>query len=176
MAANGQTGTTNTSFPIRTEEARFRNKATQDKMRGMHAAAQRGIERLQPFQIRPRDGHPLDQPLAKLHALEMRDKHRTLNLTNHVGDISFVGLPDEIHQPIAPSTHVIRDGAHREGEVLIRFSGWDHEIRPAPKVSIAHRLYFDGDSPCPAEDVVKTLAGLHSHVRDGVVPRFDQFF
>jgi len=82
VAANGQTGTTRTAFPI------FQNP-------GIHPDAQALIKRLQPFD-RPNEAPPNDHPLTLLYELERRDKHQTLNLTTNAAQGRISGLPPRI--------------------------------------------------------------------------------
>jgi hypothetical protein len=173
VAANGKTGNTGTGFPIFQDRGEYARGAPR-KIAGIHPDAQKLIERLQPFQVSPRDAHPSERPLALLYELERQDKHRALNLTTHVGVVRIHGFPAQIYQPPEPSKFPLKP--YEAGEALWRIKGFQDRPRMDLVIEIAHRIAFAVSGPAAARDVLETLATIKWHVENDAIPRFRRFF
>ena len=90
---------TGTEFPIFMDEAEFRTKRAQRKIRGLNAATLAVIERFQPFKTKD----PADIPfLWILHQVSNTDKHRLLNIVTTVHTLREIKI---LYQPgVTPLT------------------------------------------------------------------------
>jgi hypothetical protein len=172
VAANGAQGTPSTAFPIFVERDKYQKDAPK-KMRGMHPGAQSLIQRVQPFQVLPRDGHPSEHPLAMLYGMEIQDKHRSLVLAVHVGDVRLDGLPREIHMGPGPLAFPFRTVA--VGDLLCTVEKFDEFPDLALSLVVPHRLSFDRDFPIPYADVIATLAEIKRYIETVVISPLRRF-
>jgi hypothetical protein len=165
-------GDTSTAFPIFDCQKQYEAHAP-GKLRHIHPSAQAQIEREQPFRVSPRDLHPSEHPLTWLYALEIRDKHRTLNLTDISASARLQGLPPHIYTP--PGYSGFRRGSYQRGEVLASLTGFSSEPPLHVTLEVLHEVAFEESGPAGGEEVLRALGRIAQHVQ-GVVDRFQRFF
>ena len=165
-------GDTWTAFPIFEDREKYQEEAPK-KVRRLHSDAQALVERVQPFQVPQAKQHRSEHPLARLYALEQRDKHRTLNLTTISASGRLCGLPPHIHTP--PGYSGFPRGSYERGEVLASLSGFASDPPPRVALEVIHEVAFAEGGPAAGQEVLGTLGGIVQHVRL-VVSRFERFF
>jgi hypothetical protein len=139
----------------------------------MSADAQRIVWQLQPFQ-HPARHHPDDHPLARLYQLELRDKHRTLNLVTVAAAGTLRGLPPHIHLPPGASRFIT--GPYKKGAVIGTLTGLSGTTSTQLCLEVTRSVAFDLNGPCGGPDVLMTLDEVRRYVRDSVVAQFTRFF
>jgi len=173
VIVNRQTGTTQTAFPIFDSAAKFDSDAPR-KMKGMSPDAQGNIRRLQPFQVSVRDGHPSEQSLMVLYALEMADKHRSLNVLDPLGLNLIGGLPG--HIVTGPGPLGALKGPLTKGMEAARLKNLLASPQTDLYLEVTHTIVFGPSGPAPAQEVVGVLSALYVDVSQRVVPAFRRFF
>lgn len=117
---------------------------------------------------------PVTEPLALLYALDTHDKHRSLNLTEDVLSLRFVGL--EGYRIMAPPVSSTLMGNFRNGAVIARMSGQD--LLPEMNVYLRATtdVAFDRDGPAGGEPVIQVLDDIRQTIIGRVLPAFRPFF
>jgi hypothetical protein len=167
-------------FPIFADEVRFANQAPQ-KILGIPDGAKTVIKCLQPFNgpdCRPSFNlaHPTRRPLWRLYELDNWDKHRALNLTEAVGEHSFV-LPPELDIKVPPEPMRFGHGGFKRGAVFASFDLRRPEGDVEMYLRTTYYVAFDRNGPesVAAEPVLQTLDDIRREVRDRILPRLIQF-
>ena len=172
VAANsGAEDRSYTGFPIFEDEAKYRTDADR-KIKGVHQDAKAIIERLQPFKVPMRDGHPSEHPLAFLYKLEVRDKHKTLNVTTNTIDVRLHGFA--INFP-SEGPFGFPIGPHEKGAIMARLQKVGGPGL-SPWLEVEHKIVFAADGPAAGEEVCPTVLKILHHVETRVLPSFTRFF
>lgn len=158
-------------FPIFIDPTSYRSFRP-DKLCGVSDEAARVIDLLQPFNGPDGRRDLVDaatQPLWHLFQLDKWDKHRALNLTEHLGrawvDFEYEGV---VHrQPAESGFHWFKRGA-----VFAEVETIDMPRDVKVYLRATYDVSFDRDGPTSvaAEPVLKTLDDIRSEVRDRVLP------
>jgi hypothetical protein len=179
VGITGNKGTTSNEFPIFTDPRLYRRHAP-IKVLGVPDKAITVFEQLQPFYgpnsdpFHPDWREPTREPLALLYALDIADKHRSLNLTEDVISLRFVGL--EGYNILAPPVYLMLMGNFKSGAVLARMDL--RELRPEMQVYLRATtdIAFDREGPAGGENVVQVLEDIRHTIRGRVIPAFRRFF
>lgn len=168
-------------FPIFWDGTTY-DKQAGPKIRGVPDKASTVIKCLQPFngpQCRPNFSlaHPKDKPLWHLFELDNWDKHRALNLTEHLGRHTLV-LPPEWGGIHSSGASVGVGGGFKRGTVVGRL-----RIEPNLDSNVnvyLHTTYdvaFDKGGPesVAATPVLQVLDDIRSEIRSRVLPSLRGF-
>jgi hypothetical protein len=174
----GNSVTTRSAFPVYTDGSLYRKEA-RSKIEGVPPTTVAVFERLQPFygpNENPLDArwrNPESEPLAVLHRLNNRDKHRTLTLIESVGQIEPV-FPDGRETFTRPG--LVPLGALKRGAVIAAFAPGN--LEPDVKVNLAATFHVGiyESGPLRTKNLVQLLDEILGVVRDRVVPSFAPFF
>jgi hypothetical protein len=175
----GAAGTTRTEFPIFTDPDRYRTDAPR-KIKGIPPEAVTVIKKLQPFYgPNSQPGHPEWndpelEPLALLYALNTHDKHRALNLTEHVLSVRIVGL-EGLHI-VTPPVAATLVGNFKAGAVIARMTNFSIPANVNVYLRATSDIAFDRDGPAAGEPVIEVLQNVRQAVRGRVVPALRRFF
>jgi hypothetical protein len=146
-------------FPITLSPDAFNHS----KIRFVPAAAQEQIERVQPYH----DPYPAEDPLWLIQSFNNIDKHREVLL---VPALSMGSIRSALPKPIEDSDHAL--GPFEDGAELARYTFPE----PKPEVDLEFTGMFDvsfGDRVLPAGIDMRLML---EHVRDSMLPNFEQFF
>ncbi len=150
------------------------------RIRGIDPAAQLVIKCLQPFNgpgCRPdfSFAHPTEKPLWRLAELDNWDKHRSLNLTEDVASMRFIGF--EQLSVIVPREPIRHGGAFERGTPLV--TAMLALGNPAVDVQLeaTYDIAFDprGPESVVAEPVLRTLDEIRDEVRFRILGGLGRF-
>jgi hypothetical protein len=166
-------------FPIFTDPRAF--ELATKKIGGLEPKAQTVIKCLQPFSgpdCRPRFdlAHPMDTPLWQLYELDNWDKHRALNLTEHLASLYLLGF-EQLGVTVPPDPIKI-GGPFKRGAPLVytEMPFGNPEVHVDLKVAYDITFDLDGPESVRAEPVVKALDNIRREIRRRVLPSLIRFF
>lgn len=167
-------------FPIFPDKASF-DRWAPPKIGGIPPKAQAAIECLQPFNgpdCRSAYGivHHTERPLWHLLELDNWDKHRALNLTEHLGLYTLV-LPPEWDIYTSGNAFALGNDFKRGARIAQMSLGPGRDPMMKVYLRTTYDVAFDefGPESVAAEPVLQTLDNIRSEIRRRVLPSLREF-
>jgi hypothetical protein len=166
------------AFPIYTKPDKYA-RAAPSMIRGVPPETEPLFEMLQPFYgpnsqpMHPSWRDPETEPLAVLHRLNNRDKHRTLTLIETVGEIEpqFRSERETFTRPAKMPL-----GQISRGSILAAFTPGSLPPREEVSLGVAYYMGIYEEGVPRGRDLVQTLDEILRVVRDTVAPTFSPYF
>jgi hypothetical protein len=161
-----------TEFPIFRDCSRF-EAAARSRICGMSKAAQSVIRDLQPCYRRD---NPKSDPLWYIHEMNNTDKHRLLHASS--GAVAAVSMMEAVWEKRGISSRVLLPSPYtfEHDEVIARVPFIPHCAELAEELHFHFHVAFDKKGPGRGWPVDWGLKRWGRHVREEVVPKFEQFF